>query len=68
MRKTGLGRSLLRRPVKVELENTSSAEVDVVHATLHASELLLLADEQESGTDPYNNTGQYEALPSKKRK
>lgn len=68
MRKTGLGRSLLRRPVKVEPENAKSREVDVVHARLHESDLLSLADEQEGGTDPYNNTGQYATLPSKKRK
>ncbi len=67
-RKTGHGKSLLPRPVQIAAEQASSEEIEIVHAKLHSSELLSLADDQESGTDPYNNTGQYAALQARKNK
>jgi len=50
------------RSVKVETEIAPGTNVEIVRARLRASQMLSIADENDRGTDPYNNTGQHAIL------
>jgi len=57
----------LRRPVDIEANVSRKTSVEIVHARLQASQVLSIADENDRGTDPYNNTGQHATLGAVKK-
>ncbi len=51
-----------RRSVKVMPEVGQKKDVDIVQVRREAPQVLSFADENDRGTDPYNNTGQHATL------
>ncbi len=66
-RKTDSYLAALRRPVRVEADEPSKDDVEVMHARLEADETLSL-DDSDPGGDPYNSTGRFSTLASDKRR
>lgn len=52
-----------RGKVNINVELEAANDESSVRKKLQDVEVLSLADEQDSGGDPYNNTGQYCRLP-----
>jgi hypothetical protein len=59
--------NVARRPVDYSTDTASHKDIAVVHARLQASQILSLADENDCGGDPYNNTGQHATLGAKRK-
>lgn len=66
-RKTDSYQAALRRPVRVEADEPSKEDVEVMHARLEAEQTLSL-DDSDPGGDPYNSTGRFSTLKPDKRR